>query len=66
MPNRHLVLNREALTTLDPDDLASVAAGAISQPNPLCVLSNPRYSCPTCGIACTFDCPTPQCGTDKC
>ena len=58
MPKRRLVLNRESLTALDPADLSAVAAGAVSRPSPLCVVSNPQYSCPTCGIACTVQCPT--------
>lgn len=61
MPKRRLVLNREGLTTLDSDELSAMAAGAISTPNPLCVLSNPQYSCPTCGVACTVQCPTRDC-----
>lgn len=58
MPKRSLVLNRESLSTLESDELQSVA-GAISAPHPLCVLTSVRYSyCNTCGIACTYDCGT--------
>jgi hypothetical protein len=66
MPNRRLVLSREALVTLHPDDLSSVA-GAISTPHPTCVVTSVQYSqCPTCGIACTYACPTRECPTDYC
>lgn len=66
MPNRRLVLNRETLNVLESDELASIAgAAAISEPNPLCVLTRTgsvQYSqCPTCGIACTANCPTRDC-----
>jgi hypothetical protein len=64
MPKRRLTLHREALVTLHPDELSSVA-GAISQQHPVCVLTQTtsvQYSqCPTCGIACTWDCPTHEC-----
>lgn len=61
MAQRRLVLNRETLVTLDPDQLDGLAAGAVSRPSPLCFLSNPQYSCPTCGIACTTQCPSWDC-----
>ena len=58
MSKRRLTLRREALTALQTDELASVA-GAISVPHPVCAVLSVQYSqCETCGIACTYDCPT--------
>ena len=58
MTKRHLTLRRESLTALESDELNSVV-GAISAPHPLCVTLSIQYSqCPTCGIACTYNCPT--------
>lgn len=56
MPKRRLVLARESLTSLHPDELASVA-GAISVPHPLCAATQTtitRY--PSCGFGCTANC----------
>lgn len=61
MAQRRLVLNRESLVPLDTDQLDGLAAGAVSRPHPLCVLSDPQYTCPTCGIACTTQCDTWDC-----
>jgi hypothetical protein len=63
MPKRRLVLNRETLVSLDPDDLSAVVAGAVSKPHPLCELvTSPQFTCRTCGVACTVDCPSdPNC-----
>lgn len=63
MSNRRLALNRENLTTLDSDELASVA-GAISNMHPLCLLtttSAQHSQCHSCGINCTYDCPSNNC-----
>lgn len=64
MTNRRLSLSREALTTLDSDELSSVA-GAISEMHPLCLLdttSRQWSECESCGIACTYRCyPTDTC-----
>lgn len=58
MTNRRLTLRREQLSALEPAELGAVV-GAISVPHPLCVGVSIRYSeCPTCGIACTYNCPT--------
>ena len=66
MPSRRLVLSREALVSLEADELSSVA-GAISQMHPTCIVTSVQYSqCPTCGIACTMQCPTRECPTDYC
>lgn len=66
MPKRRLVLNRETLNVLESDELAAVAGAAISVPHPLCALletGSVRYSnCPTCGIACTANCASRDCG----
>ena len=57
MSKRRLTLSREMLSALDSDELGSVV-GAISAQHPLCVVTSVQYSqCPTCGIACTYDCP---------
>lgn len=57
MPKRRLTLHRETLTELASEELASVV-GAISAPHLVCVVTSVQYSqCPTCGIACTYDCP---------
>lgn len=67
MPKRRLVLAREALTVLEPADLASVAgaAGITNGEGSLCEATQTgslQYSqCPTCGIACTANCPTRDC-----
>lgn len=53
MPTRRLALQRETLTNLDSDELASVA-GAISYPHPVCVLLS--YG-PSCAVRCTLYCP---------
>jgi hypothetical protein len=47
MPKRRLVLAREALTPLAPDQLAAVVAG-VSNLHPTCLLSFPSYCEPTC------------------
>lgn len=64
--NRRLVLNREALGTLESDELASVS-GAISGLHPTCIVTSAQYSqCYSCGIACTQMCLTRNCPTDTC
>lgn len=58
MPNRRLTLRRETLTALDNDQLTSVAAGAISTPHVLCLVTSvPQSACPdtTCGFGCTYN-----------
>ena len=56
MSKRRLNLRSETLSALEPDELGAVV-GAISAPHPLCVLLTVQYSqCPTCGIACTYNC----------
>ena len=58
MSTRRLSLRRESLNALEPAELGSVV-GAISLPHPLCALTSIQYSyCPTCGIACTYNCTT--------
>lgn len=58
MPTRRLALQRETLTALDSDELASVA-GAISVPHPLCnLIYYTQY--PSCGFGCTSQCPPPS------
>lgn len=64
MTKRRLNLTREVLASLQPAELESVAGGSpISRPNPVCqtggttgVTSLAWSYCPTCGIACTYDC----------
>ena len=54
MPKRRLVLNREALTALESEELASIAAAGIISTNPglVCqvfyLASVQRTNCPTC------------------
>ncbi|HEV2890487.1 MAG TPA: hypothetical protein VGX28_08930 [Frankiaceae bacterium] len=56
MANRRLTLRSESLNALESDELASVV-GALSVPHPLCAVTSVQYSaCPTCGIACTYNC----------
>lgn len=58
MSKRRLTLRRETLTALEQDELASVV-GAISAPHVACVVLSVQYSqCHSCGIGCTYDCPT--------
>lgn len=58
MSKRRLTLRSETLSPLQPDELSSVV-GAISAPHVLCVVTSVQYSqCHSCGIACTYDCPT--------
>lgn len=58
MSKRRLTLRRETLTELPNDDLASVV-GAISTRHIVCAVTSVQYSqCHSCGIACTYDCPT--------
>ena len=58
MSKRRLELRREALSPLEPAELASVV-GAISAPHVACVVLSIQYShCHSCGIGCTHECPT--------
>jgi hypothetical protein len=58
MSKRRLTLTRETLSPLQHDELESVVGG-ISKPNVLCAALSVQYSqCHSCGIACTYDCPT--------
>lgn len=64
MNTRRLTLNREALTPLHSDELASVH-GAATRGQGVCALTSLNWSyCAdtTCGIACTADCPSNNCG----
>ena len=57
MATRRLSLRSETLSELQLEELGSVV-GAISAPHVACVVTSLQYSqCPTCGIACTYDCP---------
>lgn len=61
MSKRRLTLRSETLSPLQQEELASVV-GAISAPHFLCVVTSAQYSqCPSCGIACTTQCPTNDC-----
>lgn len=67
MPKRRLTLHREELTSLDSDQMSSVA-GAISGLHPACLLSI-YQTCPnaSCAHHCTFRCPTDPCAvTETC
>ncbi len=58
MSKRRLTLRSESLSALESEELSAVV-GAISAPHLVCVvLTIARYSqCPSCGIACTYECP---------
>jgi hypothetical protein len=64
MPPRRLVLARETLTPLHPDDLASVA-GAGTQVDTVCAVASRLVwsycADTTCGINCTAECHTHTC-----
>ena len=61
MSKRRLTLRRETLSELHSDELASVVGAQISAPHPVCLVLSVQYSqCHSCGIACTYDCPTNQ------
>lgn len=58
MSKRRLTLRRETLSELQQDELTAVVGG-ISLPNVVCAVLSIQYSqCYSCGIGCTYDCPT--------
>ena len=63
MSKRRLTLRSETLSALDTDELSGVVGG-ISAPHVACVVfSTGAYSqCPSCGIACTYQCTTTTTG----
>lgn len=59
MPRRRLALTREALTTLQSDELAAVSgAGTRTCPVVSLVLWSACPNVGSCGFGCTIDCET--------
>lgn len=61
MPRRHLALTREALTTLQSDELAAVSGGATNGPQcqvASLLLWSACVNVGSCGFGCTIDCET--------
>lgn len=52
-----LALNKETLRSLEENRMTAVDGGAPPSQRPECLSKN-FSECDTCGIACTWDCPT--------